>query len=253
MKQQEYSTMFEYENNYWWYVGLHRLINSFIERYSKKDYSKKILDAGCGTGKMLQILNQFQNSEGFDIEEKAIEFSKKRELKNVKIQDINAWQSVENTYDFIISSDVICCEGILNEEEILSKFHKSLKSGGKLILNLPAFDVLRRNHDIAVYIAKRYKRKQFVDELKKIGFKIDLATYRLPSLFIIILILKIFEKKSVEKDAVSDLKPIPNFINKLFLINNLIENWFIKKGLRFPFGSSLFIIAEKQLLPFNPD
>lgn len=245
MKKQEYATMFEYEDNYWWYVGLHELIKSYIYKFSENDFSKKILDAGCGTGKMLQILNKFQNAEGFDIEEKAIEYSEKRGLKNIKIQDINTWKPEENKYDFIISSDVICCKGIINDIDICRNFFSALKPGGKLILNLPALDILSRNHDIAVYIAKRYKRKSFEKELKNIGLKIKTSTYRLPSLFFIILGLKVFEKKATHTSATSDLKPISKILNKMLLLAISFENMLISLGFRFPFGSSLFIVAQK--------
>jgi SAM-dependent methyltransferase len=244
MKKQEYSTMYHYEEKYWWYVGLHEFIKHFIIKFSKNDFSKKILDAGCGTGRMLQILKNFENSEGFDISEDAINFAKKRDLKNIKVQDLNTWIPINNNYDFIISADVICCKGI-DDIEICKKFYSALKKQGKLILNLPALDILSRNHDIAVFIAKRYKRKLFENELKTIGFNIINSTYRLPMLYFLILFLKIFEKKQSENEVISDLKPIPKIINKLFLINNRIENFFLKFGLKFPFGSSLFIIAEK--------
>jgi len=237
--------MFEYENNYWWYKGLHELVIYFVQKYSNSDFSKNILDAGCGTGKMLELLSDYNFCEGFDLSEDAIKFSKSRNLKNVFLHDLNKWKSESNIYDFIISLDVICCKGIINENDILNTFYTSLKTGGKLILNLPALDILSRNHDIAVYIAKRYKRKTFVEQLTKLGFKINLATYRQPILFFIILILKIFEKKANDSTAISDLKPIPKYVNKLFLLNIRFENFFIRKGFRFPFGSSLFIVAEK--------
>lgn len=245
MKNQEYTTMFEYEDNYWWYVGLHKLIKHFVDKFSQNDFSKKILDAGCGTGKMLQILNYFPNSEGFDIEPQAIEFSKKRGINNIKLQDINSFKSDENNYDFIISSDVICCKGINDDFEICRNFYTALNHGGKLILNLPAFEILRRNHDLAVFIAKRYKRKDFVNDLKKIGFKIRFATYRLPFLFLLILLIKPFVKKSDEDKVVSDLKPIPDILNKILKFYISFENFVFKIGIRIPFGSSLFIVAEK--------
>jgi len=246
MKKNEYSTMFHFEDNYWWYRGLHGLIEYFVNKFSGNDISKKILDAGCGTGKMLKILEKYNFSEGIDISEEAIDFSKQRGLKNVSLQDLTTWHSKPNYYDFIISSDVICCIKSDKDIEICQNFYNSLSQNGKLILNLPAMKILGRNHDKAVYIAQRYERKNFVNELKKIGFKVKLATYRLPILYFIILILKIFEPKSTNETAVSDLKTIPKFANAILLINNKIENFFIKLGFRFPFGSSLFIIAEKN-------
>ncbi len=245
MNKQEYEIMFRFEENYWWYVGLHELILFYVNKYSKGDLNKKIFDAGCGTGKMLEMLSNYAHRDGIDFSEEAVSFSKKRGLKNIKVGDLNTWKSEENSYDFIISADVICSIGIKNDIEIIENFMSSLKKGGILILNLPAFESLRRNHDKAVFVAKRYLRKEFISELKKRGYKINFATYRLPFLFFVILIKKFFEKFSKNKDEESDLKNISKPLNSILLFFNRIENFLLKKGLTFPFGSSLFVVLEK--------
>ncbi len=245
MNKQEYEIMFRFEENYWWYVGLHELILSYINKYSKGNLDKKIFDAGCGTGKMLDMLSNYSHTEGIDFSEEAVFFSKKRGIKNIKVADLNEWKPVENNYDFIISADVICSIGIKNDMKIVENFMKSLKKDGILILNLPAFEVLRRNHDKAVFVAKRYNRKDFVSELKKRRYKINFTTYRLPALFFIILIKKFFEKLSKNKKEESDLKDISKTLNSILLFFNRIENFFLKKGLCLPLGSSLFVVLEK--------
>jgi len=237
--------MFNFEENYWWYVGLHELILFYINKYSNGNLNKKIFDAGCGTGKMLEMLSDYKHTEGIDFSEEAVFFSKKRDLKNIKVGDLNNWKSEKNSYDFIISADVICSIGIENDIEIIENFMASLKKGGILILNLPAFETLRRNHDKAVFVEKRYLRKEFVVELKKRGYKINFASYRLPILFFVILIKKFFEKLSKNKKEESDLKNISKPLNSILLFFNRIENFLLKKGFHFPFGSSLFIVLEK--------
>ena len=245
MKKQEYTTMFEFEDNYWWYISLHKLIKYYIDYYSHQNKDQVILDAGCGTGKMLELLSDYAHTEGFDLSEDAIAYAKKRNLNNIKLQDINTWQSEHERYSFIISADVICSIGIKDDLEILKNFYDSLQKNGKVILNLPAFKSLKRRHDKAVYIAKRYNRKTLKNELKEIGFKINVATYRYSFLYFALKFKKIFEKEISQDDVESDLKPIPSWLNKLMLLFMNIESFFIKNNIFLPFGSSLFIIAEK--------
>ncbi len=247
MKQQEYQTMYHFEDNYWWYKVLHEIIEHYIHKFTKNDFTKKILDAGCGTGKLLSKLKDFRHASGFDISQEAINFCKQRKLDNVKVQDINTWNSENNFYDIIVSADVICSIGIEDDLKICEKFYNALNNNGILILNLPALDILSRNHDKAVYIAKRYKRKKFISELQKIGFNIKLSTYRLPFLYLIILLLKLIEPKQTLNEAKSDLKNLPTLVNSFFLFLSRIDNFFIKLGIPNWRGSSLFVIAEKNI------
>jgi len=245
MNKQEYEIMYRFEENYWWYVGLHELILFYVNKYSKGSLDKRIFDAGCGTGKMLEMLSNYTYTEGVDFSEEAVFFSKKRGIKNIKVANLNTWKAKENSYDFIISADVICSIGIENDLIIVDNFMKSLKKGGILILNLPALEVLRRNHDKAVFVAKRYSRKQFEADIQKRGYKINFASYRLPFLFFVILIKKFFEKLLKNKKEESDLKNISKPLNAMLLFINRIENFLLKKGFQLPFGSSLFVILEK--------
>jgi 2-polyprenyl-3-methyl-5-hydroxy-6-metoxy-1,4-benzoquinol methylase len=44
--------MFEFENDYWWYRGLHELTRHYVVKFkhAKSNEELRILDAGCGTG-----------------------------------------------------------------------------------------------------------------------------------------------------------------------------------------------------------
>lgn len=242
MLQDEYKIMYNSETTYWWYVGLHELIKSIVVKKSR-EAKLSILDAGCGTGRFLELISEY-NSLGFDFSEDAINFCKLRGLKNVFIQDLNLW-NVSNKYNFIVSADVICSVGIEDEQKIISNFYSSLANDGLLILNLPAFNILQRNHDKAVFVRKRYKRKEVKNMLEKAGFVNIYLNYRLPWLFIIILIKKIIQKLFNITEIKSDLNKLPKFVNSFFLFLNRIDNFFIKKRIYFPFGSSVFVIAKK--------
>ncbi|MBN2663470.1 MAG: class I SAM-dependent methyltransferase [Bacteroidales bacterium] len=231
--------MHNFETTYWWYVALHELILAKIDK--KK---QKILDAGCGTGRLLELLSKHQ-TEGFDFSEEALEFCKSKGLNNIWLQDINTWQS-EPKYDVIISADVICSTGIEDYKSIIKNFYKALNQNGILILNLPAFEALHRNHDKAVFVGKRFTRKELKKDLLNAGFKIDFITYRLPFLFIIIWFEKIFQKLSKNNNAKSDLNKLPNFINCFFLLINRIENLLFRLNIRKLFGSSVFCVAQKK-------
>ncbi|MBN2031168.1 class I SAM-dependent methyltransferase [bacterium] len=238
--------MFEYEDHYWWYRALHELIEFFVQKEQKRGKRfLNILDAGCGTGKLLTILKKYGNTHGIDYSEDAIMYCKKRGLKNIKIGDLCHYQSNPSLYDIITHIDILCCVKKENEIRIIKEFHNALKPDGILILNLPAFHCLRRRHDIAVGSYRRYRRNRFIPKLIDIGFHIEIQSYRLPVLFIPILLKKYFETINKRKEIRSDFSPLPFFINWSLLQMFRIENKIIDK-INIPFGTSLFIVARKR-------
>jgi SAM-dependent methyltransferase len=244
MQLNEYDKMFAFENDYWWYRGLHELVESRIGMI-RLGRRLTIFDAGCGTGRCGQVLEPYGTVDGIDYSPAAIDYCKRRGLESCRVGDLNEWQPAGDRYDVIVSLDVLCCEGIRDDREILGKFYHALRTDGVLILNLPAFPFLRRVHDAAVSVARRYRKGSVVRDLKRLGFKVVYAGYRLPLLFLIMLAKKVSEKVIPRTTIQSDLTPLPSWINRSFLTLHRLENGLINRGIRFPFGGSLFLVVEK--------
>ena len=242
MEAHEYAKMFNLETHYWWYQGLNELVLHYIKQ-CRADTPLKILDAGCGTGRMVELLHEYGIIEGIDYSSVAIDFCKKRGLKNTEVMDLNTWEPAADMYDTIVSLDVIYHAGITDDLAILRKFYTALKPQGTLILNLPAFDCLRRDHDSVVLGKRRYRKNRTVRILKQIGFNSIMASYRLPVLFVFVMLKKLVSPKQTSSE--SDLKELPTYINKFLFFINHIENKIITSGIRLPFGSSLFIVCKK--------
>ena len=243
MDKEEYLNMYNQENNFWWYKTLHNLIISNIRKKKKNHIS--IFDAGCGTGRLMELLSEFAEVSGMDNSDEAVTLSKKRGLKNVEKGDLNKWVS-KKKYDVITSIDVLYHSAIDDDFLILQKFYDSLSKHGILILNLAAFKVLKREHDKIVHTKRRYKKKNVVNDLKKIGFNIENVSYRMPHLFIIIIFQKIIHQFFPVKKITSDIQEIPNWVNSIFSFFGRLENYYLLKGGSIPFGSSLFIVASKN-------
>ena len=245
MHPSEYKNMFEKEQTYWWYVGLHSLVySSLCNQKINKD--SVILDAGCGTGGLIHFLSKkgYQNLEGFDFSTDAINFCHKRGFENCFQQDLNTWEP-NKKYDVIVSCDVLYHKNVLNDELIIQKFKEALNPGGILILNLPAFEILKRQHDIIVETKKRYTTNSIKKLCESSNLTILFITYRLPLLFGAILISK-WVNKIFNKTEKSDLDTISPFTNKLLLNANLIENKLVRNKIKLPFGSSVFAIIKKK-------
>ncbi len=256
MLKKEYEVMFNMEDEYWWYIGLRELIMSFIERINKKGEKLKILDAGCGTGMMLESC-KYHEVYGLDFSKEALKYCKLRNLTDLMQGSINDLPFKNNYFDIVFSFDVIGQEldfprsssNIIKDNiRTLKEIGRVMNKNGILILNLPAYNFIRSNHDKAVGINRRYTIKELKDSVQKAGFEIENITYRNTILFPISVVKRIIDRKlCVEKEEPeSDLKPLPCWINRLFIHILFFENKLIRSGVRLPFGMSIYCVSRKK-------
>jgi len=245
MEKDEYQRMYSLENDFWWYRILHELVEAKIRKISSGG-TMRILDAGCGTGRMMEILQKHGPVSGLDFSEEAVTLARKRGAGTVVRGDLNTYNFQKDYLDAVVCLDVLYHSGIKDDQAVIGKFYDTLKSGGTLIINLPAFEFLRRGHDTVVHTRKRYRRKEFVSQLKKAGFTVNTATYRLPLLFLVIMLSGIIKKPDRNMKKASDLKKLPRLFNAVLLCMGRWENRLTGAGICFPFGSSLFVVAQKN-------
>lgn len=246
MEIEEYRVMYEIENDYWWYVGLRRLVFASIDRFARKEGKLKILDAGCGTGKILENCRE-HDACGLDFSEEAIGFCKKRGLNNIKKGSICDMPFPDNSFDVVISLDVLYHVNVEDDLKALHEFYRVTNKGGILVLNVPAYNFLRSKHDVAIHTRHRYTLKELKEKIEKAGFGIKKITYRNTILFPFAFIKRMMEKVFFINDekAESDLKPLPELLNKILTLLLVLENKLILSGMSFPFGLSLYCIAKK--------
>lgn len=106
-----------------------------------KNKEALILDIGCGLGQTLELITKlgYKNTFGIDIDERAIEVCRDRNLNVSRILDLKEFCKNENTkFDFIIMSHVL--EHIPKDEIVntLRYIRENLiASGGELVLFVP--------------------------------------------------------------------------------------------------------------------
>ena len=91
--KQEFSKMAEVESSHWWYRTLHDSVWNQIKIHPK-NIDVSVIDAGCGTGGLLQYLHDkgLKSLTGFDLSEYAVDTCKERGFE-VEKENILTWQS----------------------------------------------------------------------------------------------------------------------------------------------------------------
>ncbi len=244
MLPREYHVMFETEQEYWWYRGLRVMVNELLARYAAADGSTRILDAGCGTGKNLQMFLERGDAWGVDIAEQAIRFCHRRGIppERALVGSVLELPFPNQFFELAFSFDVIC--NIQNDVAAMAEIQRTLKPGGRLIAQLPAYEWLWSAHDVAVGHKYRYTAESLRAKLERAGLQIETLTYVNTLLFPFIALLRLARRPAARDDAQSDLVPLPRVVNhtltRLFTaeMRGALER-------RMPFGISLLAIARR--------
>jgi SAM-dependent methyltransferase len=239
--------MFYFAKEHWWYVGLRDLVLSAIARSSRGRDSLTILDAGCGTGELLEMCGAYR-AFGLEYSAEAFRFLRRRAVSNVTRATVRRMPYPDNSFDLVTCMDVICCVEAPGDSQALREIRRVLKPGGILLMNLPAYECLRSHHDAAVHTRQRYTRSRLRTMLRRAGLRDRMITYRvalpLPLAAMMRLIQKLLRPEPARPK--SDLRPLPSVLNRALVLPLFMENRLIQAGVRLPFGLSVYCVATKS-------
>lgn len=209
----------------------------------------RILDAGCGTGRNLEMIREEVTGEGFgfDIASAAAPFWRKRNLDTVCLASVNQTPFKSACFDAVVSVDLLECDAV-DESIAFSELCRVLKPKGIMILVAPAYDwLMSEEHHKAVRASRRYH----IGRLEKLAAQQPTRVIRsshvfasmLPLVAAYRLLLPIFRKPSSDR-PVSEIKPINPIINEILFRTVKLEGKIMRKT-SLPFGSSIMMILEK--------
>lgn len=242
MQPLEYITMRRVEDRHWWYAVLRRQVIEAMTVRLKPD--AQVLDAGCGTGGMMECLRPLPWSvQGIDLDPRAVLACQQRGLTEVQQADVSRLPFLSDQFDAVLSLDVLYHQSV-NQEVALMEMVRVLKPGGWLILNLPAFECLRGSHDAAVCGARRYKACHVRHLLGLHSMGAEIFHPWNASLFIPIFLHRVWSRLRGQK-WVSDLNLPPKWLNAwLTHLGHLDAK--ICRWTHFPIGTSWFVVARKR-------
>lgn len=248
MNSAEYQRMFNAEDRHWWYVALHELIISRVATEAATRGPLQIFDAGCGTGRLAELLAPYGAVSGCDASAEAIAFCRQRGLMTMEEIALQRVTLPPNHFDVITCIDVLYHQGIRDDVEILEKLRAALKPGGLLIIHLVAAPALYSSHDVAVHTRERYTRARLQERLARAGLVTERLSYRLTALFPLIAIWRwlrrVVTKIAMTAEITSDLSLPPPLINAGLLQLMRTENWLLRH-MDLPCGSSLLAICRR--------
>lgn len=252
MENSEYSNHFNTEDNHWWFIGQRKILTNVFEKYVNKNENLKIVDAGCGTGRNIIELQKYGEVIGIDYSETAIEFCKKRGIRELINRNIANTNLPNNSVDVIISVGVFYHKDI-NVKKTLQEFSRILKKNGTLIIMTPANEIfrskfLKTSHDTLMHTGRRHNLTDLSNEIKNKDFSIIKKSYYTSILFLPAVLSRFLSKikESFKKENSSNIKNYKKNLISFLLKNIMFIEAFLIKRISFPFGVSLLIVCKKK-------
>jgi SAM-dependent methyltransferase len=250
MLTHEYHTLRKVEDTFWWYNTLRRMVVKEVRRRVHSD-EVRLLDAGCGTGGMMERLRQ-QNQNwqiiGVDVSPEAVQHTRERGFHEVTAGTVSALPFDDTAFNGVLSLDVLYHDEV-DDRKALTEFARVLAPGGFLVLNLPAFPFLAGRHDTAVRGARRYTAGEVRGLLRASGFRVDTVYYWNAWLFLPVLawrfVSRFFRPKNPEQTR-SDLHlmPITERLNGTLAVMSRADAR-LCRTVPMPVGTSVFAVATR--------
>ncbi len=238
MEPDEYARMDAVEADMWWYRALHaRLRDALAER---RDASP-VLDAGCGTGGFLAVLNRANPalaSIGLEWHARGADMAAKKSGRPIARGSVNELPFAADTFGTVIVADVLC-HAAVEPARALAEIKRVLRPGGRVIVNMPAYRGLMSAHDVQVHNARRMNASETRAMLSEAGFHVLRVNYWNG----LLLPLMIAQRKILARSSDrSDVAAFPPWLDRM--LHGMTE---LERRLRFslPAGGSVLAIAER--------
>ena len=248
-----YDRMSRYEESHWWFRARRDILVAVVRRWAPM--GGRILDAGCGTGFIAQMLRNDYRLTVTDSAPEAVRLSAKRGLATSQAS-LTQLPFASNSFDLVSCFDVLYHRAASPLATTLGEIHRVLRPEGILVTAEPAYQWLFGEGDILDHARERFTAAGLSDRLREAGFDVRKAGY-----FNTYLAPAIIGKRLMRRGWLRVwpwAKPSTEFGATAEPMNRLLEAIFIAEKSRvvrggFPFGVSVICVAQTRREDVSPE
>jgi SAM-dependent methyltransferase len=166
----------ELEERHWWFVVRRRIVLDAVHRWAPEPV-ERVLEVGCGTGGTLRALaEQYPHAriEGVEPVPDAVAIGCRKGC-SVTQGSFERLPAEDASVDLLLALDVL--EHLDDDVAGLAEARRVLKSGGTLVVTVPALPSLWGPHDELNAHRRRYLRAGLVEAIGASGLRVERATY----------------------------------------------------------------------------
>ena len=249
-----YQGLFAVEDRHFWFRGRNRIVAAFAAKYTGQlAPGFYVLEAGCGNGSVTRVLQDTcvkGNVIGADLFFEGLVNARDRGVKMVVQADMSRFPF---GFGFSLAGMFDVLEHIPDDCGALRSVFNALSPGGRLLLSVPAHLSLWSYFDEVSCHCRRYELEGLRSKCQDAGFQIEYATEFMSFLYPLMKTQRRWKDfvrkrtgKNIEETAKDDLSINP-LMNAVLDRVGRAETFLIGRGVRLPFGTSIFLVARKPL------
>jgi SAM-dependent methyltransferase len=205
------------------------------------------LEVGCGTGFVLNRLrSEFPSMTlaGSEIFTAGLEFAAQRVPSATFYQMDARHIPFRSEFDAIGAFDVL--EHIVADEAVIAEVGKALRPGGAFLATVPQHRALWSEQDVHAHHVRRYSQDGLRRKIEAAGFEIVRLASFVSLLLPMMLVSRMRMTKATEDFDASDALRLPEPVNTAFEAVMRVERAMTVRGISFPAGGSLLVVARKR-------
>jgi SAM-dependent methyltransferase len=246
MNPAEFDNIALTERTHWWYRGQRQILREFLSPFvtHRPDL---VLEGGCGTGYNAKVLAQDYGWRmvPVDLGMLGLRYAHGYGLSRLCQADIAKLPFADQTFDHVVSLDVIVHFPRGRESEAFGELSRVLKPGGLFIARVSALDILRSRHSMHASERQRFTQSRLISSAQEAGLKVLRCTYA-NSLLMPVALFKFRVWEPLTNAAPSSgVMPVAPWLDRCLYSALAIESKAVAAGLRFPLGQSLLMVARK--------
>jgi SAM-dependent methyltransferase len=242
MHQAEREAMFAAEERHWWYRGRRRIVRAELERLAPRPRGR-VLDAGCGSGRMLDELARFGRPFGVDIDAGSVERARTRGHQAL-LASVSAMPFDDGMFSITTCLDVV--EHLDDDRAALREMLRVTEPGGALVVTVPAYQALWSKHDEANQHRRRYGSASLAAAAIDAGWTVERSTYFNAVLLPPAAVVRLLERRRRRPAEFSDLQITPAGLDPVLELPMRLEAALLRRGARLPAGLSLLAVLRRE-------
>ena len=235
MERVAFELMASREADHWWYVGRRAAIDALLDRLPLAADSE-MLEAGCGTGGNLYMLQNRGRVSAFEPSEFARGIASQKLASPINVVDGELPDRLPfkpGSFDVVLALDVL--EHVERDQDALRSLVDLARPGGYVVITVPGHPVLFGQHDRRFSHVRRYSRSGIKGLLAGTGCELSYFTAFNTILGPIAVTLRLLERViPISYGYNYPPEPFNSMLSWLFgLERQILRRWSLPAGLSY--------------------
>lgn len=228
-----------------WFRARNRLVTWALRAHFPS--ARRFLEIGCGTGFVLSGIAEAApelDLHGSEVSSAGLPFAAGR-VPSARLFQMDARQiPFEAEFDAIGAFDVL--EHIEEDQVVLAAMRQAVTPGGGILVTVPQHPFLWSETDDVAGHVRRYTRRELVEKVRRAGFRVERVTSFVSLLFPAMALSRLVPKRSRKSSGVADELAVSGALGRALEAVMDFERLCIRRGMSFPLGGSLFLVARRS-------